>query len=53
VDPYKRDYPEGYNHGLIINCRERDFTLYSSDYNFRELFVYTLQELLKLRGSSH
>jgi hypothetical protein len=41
-DPFKNKHPEGWDHGIVIETRERVYRLFANEYNFKELFLYIL-----------
>lgn len=41
-DPFKNKYPEGWEHGCVVETKDKVLKLYAKDYNFKELFVYLL-----------
>lgn len=43
MDPFEKEYPEGYEHGLQINCKNRKYRIFSKDYNFKELFLFSIE----------
>lgn len=45
-DPFKNKHPAGWEHGMILEIKDRVYKLYSNDYNFRELFVFILNKSL-------
>ena len=48
-DPFKNKYPEGWEHAFILETKERTYRLFSNDYSFKELFIYTLKQMLEKR----
>lgn len=46
ADPFKNKHPNGYEHGFMVKTKEREYILYSKDYNLKELFVYTLKQIM-------
>ena len=46
-DPFKSKWPEGWDHCFVVKTKERNYQLFSNDYNLKELFVYCLKEMLK------
>jgi hypothetical protein len=46
-DPFKNKHPEGWEHGIIIETKDRVYKLYSNDYNFKELFIFVLNKCLQ------
>lgn len=50
LDPFEKQYPSGYDHGVTVVTTERSYRLFTKDYNFKELFLYTMQQMLNLRG---
>ncbi|CDW83000.1 UNKNOWN [Stylonychia lemnae] len=45
-DPFKDKNPAGWEHGVIVETKDRIYKLYSNDYNFKELFVFVLNQSL-------
>ena len=43
-DPFKDKHPKGYQHGLILETKDRTYKLFAKEYNFRELFVFVLNQ---------
>jgi hypothetical protein len=43
IDPFEKQYPSGYEHGIQINCKDRKYRIFSKEYNFIEMFLYALQ----------
>lgn len=51
-DPFKRTHPAGWDHCVILETKDRKYELFSNDYNFKELFVYSLRQLLSKRETA-